>query len=68
MIAIPSSILTSSVVRLLEETTVGEVTTLVETPFTMVLDIDCIGTMQCFAPISITLCTASVAMNETDEI
>lgn len=54
-------------VRLLEEIVVDEVPTLVETPFTMVIDLDCVGTMQCFAPISITLCTDSTAMNETDE-
>ena len=54
-------------VRLLEETTVGEVATLVETPYTMVIDIDCIGSIQCFSPISITLCTSSLAMSETDD-
>jgi hypothetical protein len=54
-------------VRLLEEIVVDEVPTLIETPFTMVIDLDCVGTMQCFAPISITLCTDSTAMNDTDE-
>ena len=55
-------------VRLLEETTVGEVTTLVETPYTMIVDIECIGSIQCFSPISITLCTSSMAMSDNEEI
>lgn len=55
-------------VRLLEEITVDEVPTLIETPFTMVIDLDCVGSIQCFAPISITLCTDSLAMSENDEI
>ena len=55
-------------VRLLEETTVGDVPTLIETPFTMVIDLECVGSIQCFAPISITLCTDSLAMSEPDEI
>lgn len=55
-------------VRLLEETTVGDVTTLIETPFTMVIDLECVGSIQCFAPITIALCTDSLAMSENDEI
>jgi hypothetical protein len=54
-------------VRLLEEITVGEVPTLIETPFTMVIDLECVGSVQCFAPISITLCTDSLAIIENEE-
>lgn len=51
-------------VRMLEEIEVEGVATLVETPYTMVVDLECVGTMQCFTPISITLCTQSLAMSD----
>ncbi len=45
--------------RLLQETTEGDVTTLVGTDYTMILDLECVGSMQCFAPISVEVCTQS---------
>lgn len=54
-------------VRLLEQIIVDDLPTLVETPFTMIIDIECIGSMQCFQPILIALCTDSIAMSDTDE-
>lgn len=45
--------------RLLEPT--GEDSTLVGTNYTMILDLDCVGSMQCFEPISVEVCSQSVS-------
>lgn len=43
--------------RLLSATVVDDVVVLVGTNYTMVLDLDCIGAIQCFEPINILGCT-----------
>lgn len=43
--------------RLLNATLVEGVVVLAGTNYTMVVDLDCVGTIQCFEPINITGCT-----------
>lgn len=43
--------------RLLEAT--GEAPSLTGTDYTVILDLDCVGTIQCFEPISVEVCTTS---------
>ncbi len=45
--------------RLLETTTVGDETTLTGTDYTIILDLDSVGSMQCFSPISVEVCAQS---------
>ncbi|MGM9969838.1 MAG: hypothetical protein ACI35S_05520 [Anaeroplasma sp.] len=49
--------------RLLEATTVEDVTTLTGTDYTLIVDLDCIGRIQCFNPINVEVCTASDTTN-----
>lgn len=44
--------------RLLQSTG-GEDPTLTGTDYTMIVDLDCVGCMQCFEPISVEVCTQS---------
>ena len=43
--------------RLLSASVVGEVVVLTGTNYTMVVDLECVGTIQCFEPINILGCT-----------
>ena len=45
---------------LLNQTTTNDVTTLTGSEFTITIDINCIGRIQCFAPINIETCTSSL--------
>jgi len=47
---------------LLEATTLDGVTTLTGTEFTITINLDCIGRIQCFAPINVITCTSSTAL------
>lgn len=39
----------------------GEESTLTGTDYTMIVDLDCVGSMQCFEPICIEVCSQSVS-------
>ena len=47
--------------RLLTVTAVGEEIVITGTNYTMVVDLECVGTIQCFEPINILGCTATEA-------
>lgn len=46
--------------RLLSATVVDGVVTITGTNYTMVVDLDCVGTIQCFEPVNIAGCTPQV--------
>lgn len=48
--------------RLLQEAVVDDQPTLTATNYTMILDLNCVGRMQCFEPISVEVCTQSSAV------